>query len=220
MFYDIIPESKNLVKIRLGDQLHEFMSSHEGRWRNDETNHKVGVVAPAGSDLLIDPADGKDGVSVNDIATAPTLLTQQPGHDFQFSAKVKVNFTKHFDGGVLLVWHSQTHWAKLCFEYAPGRGPFVISVVNNGGRSDDAYSMAVSQEEMHLRVSKVDSTYYLHASFDGIDWLFVRMFKLACDQATPLIGFLAQAPASDGCSVSFESFSLVKTTLSDHHNRR
>lgn len=195
-----------------------FHKSEGSLWTYTSVNGCLAVYAGGGSDLLKDPASNKEGESINEQDNAPRLMTSAPAGNFQFSAKIGVDFTKFFDGGVLLIWIDEFNWAKLCFEYAPGRGPYVISVVNHGARSDDAYAFAVKKEEIYLRISRSNNAVYFHASEDGTDWLFIRMFSLPLNE-NPTIGFLGQAPVSDGCSVIFSEIKITDTTLIDQHDR-
>jgi hypothetical protein len=51
--------------------------------------------------------------------------------DYLFSARVGVRFASTFDAGVLMLFSSESVWAKLCFELSP-QEPTIVSVVTLG----------------------------------------------------------------------------------------
>ncbi len=83
---------------------------------------RLSLTADAQTDLFIDPLGNKA------LHNAPRLLFEPEG-DFLLSARVTVDFQSTFDAGVLVLYQSDTSWAKLCFEYSPQRDPMVVSVV-------------------------------------------------------------------------------------------
>ena len=134
-----------------------------------------------------------------------------PEGDFQFSSRITVDFRSTFDAGVLMLWHDEEHWAKLCFESAPDGSPTVVSVVNRTV-SDDANAQVVKAEHVWMRISRVDGIYLFHSSFDGQRWDMVRLFAL--ESPRPLqIGFEVQSPTGDGCDVVFDQISFAATRL-------
>jgi regulation of enolase protein 1 (concanavalin A-like superfamily) len=165
------------------------------------------------SDLFVDPG-GDDHVNAESLLNAVTLLADLPEGDFQFSARVTVDFVSTFDAGVLLVWFDETHWAKLCFEFSPDREPMVVSVVTRDV-ADDANAFVVEGPSVHLRVSRVGRVFAYHASIDGTVWRLVRAFALDGGATAPRIGFEAQAPTGEGCEVRFEGARFTRERLGD-----
>jgi regulation of enolase protein 1 (concanavalin A-like superfamily) len=161
------------------------------------------------TDLFIDP--GGDLVNLS----APRLTGLPPEGDFQFCARVAVDFTSTYDAGVLLVWADETRWAKLCFEFSPDRAPMIVSVVTRRS-SDDANAFVVAGRTAWMRVSRLGRAYAFHASTDGLTWSFVRHFDLGAESAQ--LGFEAQSPVGDGCVATFEDISFVGKRLTDLRN--
>jgi regulation of enolase protein 1 (concanavalin A-like superfamily) len=65
-----------------------------------------------------------------------------------------------------------------------------------------------------LRISRIGRAYAFHASADGEAWHLVRHFALdASDPAR--IGFQAQSPTGDGCTVWFDQIRWEARTLAD-----
>lgn len=178
------------------------------------------VPAQPHSDIFIDPGNGSvdagAGAALNaeSMLNAVTLLGDVPQGDFQFSARVTVDFASTFDAGVLLLWLDERHWGKLCFEFSPAGQPMVVSVVCRGV-SDDANAFAVPGRSVWLRVSRVDRVYAYHASLDGAAWQMIRVFVLDDETSRDKIGFEGQSPTGDGCSVTFDEIRFLSERLAD-----
>ena len=165
----------------------------------------LSITAGPRTDLFIDP--GQAGAPAP-IINAPRLLGRLEG-DFQLSARVSVDFRATFDAGVLVVWSDDETWAKLCFEYSPQGDPMVVSVVTRG-LSDDCNSVVVGARQAWLRISRFGGTYAFHASMDGATWYFVLGGR-----PDPMLGFEAQSPTGDGCSVVFDQVTFTTERLDD-----
>lgn len=143
---------------------------------------------------------------------APALVGSASG-DFLLSARLTVDFAKTYDAGVLVVYASDSVWAKLCFEYSPQREPMVVSVVTKGV-SDDCNSFVVDDASVWLRIARIGTAFAFHASTEGSRWSFIRQFALE-SSAEPLVGFAAQSPTGDGCAVVFDRIAYETTRLGD-----
>ena len=197
-----------------------LVPSSAGLWRVDEAVGAVQVSAQPHTDIFIDPgngsADAGAGVALNaeSMLNAVTLLGDAPAGDFQFSARVTVDFASTFDAGVLMLWLDERRWSKLCFEFSPAGEPMVVSVVCRGV-SDDANAFAVRGRSVWLRVSRVDRVYAYHASLDGTAWQMIRVFVLDDETSREKIGFEGQSPTGDGCSVTFDEVRFLSERLTD-----
>lgn len=158
------------------------------------------------TDLFVDPQGKPPKLN------SPRQLAEVDGDaDFTLSARVTVPFASDFDAGVLLLYVDYQTWAKLCFEYSPQREPMVVSVVTRGV-SDDCNSFVVDGSTVWLRVARVGQAYAFHASTDGSHWHFVRHFGI---DGLPLVGFSAQSPTGEGCTVTFDQIEVTTRTLTD-----
>jgi uncharacterized protein len=187
--------------------------SHPQVWRRDEPAGAVVVAAPARTDLYVNPA-GPGSADAETLMNAATLLGTPPDGDFQLSARVSVDFRAQYDAGVLLLWIDERNWAKFCFEFSPAREPMVVSVVTRG-LSDDANAFVVHERSVRLRVSRIDRVYAYHASTDGRTWTLIRVFSLGDDVADHRVGFEAQSPTGDGCTVTFNEIHFARQRLAD-----
>jgi regulation of enolase protein 1 (concanavalin A-like superfamily) len=175
------------------------------RW-SARDGRRLTIEAGPRTDRFVDP-QGREPV-----LNAPCLVG--PLEDpFTLSAMVTVGFSATFDAGVLLVQAGDGNWAKLCFEYSPQGQPTVVSVVTRG-LSDDANAWPVDARSVWLRVARVGPAWAFHASTDGTTWQFVRHFALPPDPAAE-VGFLAQSPTGDGCTVTFEDIRYEPRRLVD-----
>jgi regulation of enolase protein 1 (concanavalin A-like superfamily) len=170
------------------------------------TDNALSVEAGSKSDVFIDPGGGTE------VLNAPRLLGDVEG-DYSLSARVSVGFGSDYDAGVLLLWVNERSWAKLCFELSPQREPMVVSVVTRGV-SDDCNSFIVEGNTVGLRVARLGQAFAFHASTDDRTWRLVRYFALE-PAAEPRVGFLAQSPRGEGCSVRFEEISFTPGRLGD-----
>lgn len=175
------------------------------RWSTKDGKQLTMDAGPR-TDMFVDP-QGREPVF-----NAARLLGPIEG-DFTLSAMVTVGFAATFDAGALLIQGDDQTWGKLCFEYSPQGQPMVVSVVTRGV-SDDANSMPIDAKTVWLRVARIGSAYAFHASTNGTAWQFVRHFGLEADEP-PQVGFVAQSPTGDGCTVTFEDIRFEPRHLAD-----
>jgi regulation of enolase protein 1 (concanavalin A-like superfamily) len=171
---------------------------------------EVGLLIEAGpqTDLFVSPEG--DPPTLN----APRLIGVPDPH-FQLSALVDAEFAAAFDAGVLLLWATESVWAKLCFEYSPAGQPMVVSVVTRG-HSDDANSFDVIGSSIWLRISSTShGAYAFHAAPDGVHWQFIRHFALDPGDHVVQVGFEAQSPTGEGCRASFSQLRYLAEPLDD-----
>jgi regulation of enolase protein 1 (concanavalin A-like superfamily) len=187
--------------------------SQPGVWRRGEQPGSVIAAAPAHTDFYVNPG-GDDSEDAESMLNAATLLGSPPAGDFQLSARITVDFRAQYDAGVLLVWLDEQNWAKFCFEFSPAQDPMVVSVVTRG-TSDDANAFVVPEPSVWLRVSRIGRAYAYHASTDAKTWTFIRVFSLGDDVAGHRVGFEAQSPTGDGCTVTFDDIRFTRQRLAE-----
>jgi regulation of enolase protein 1 (concanavalin A-like superfamily) len=187
--------------------------SPAGAWRLDDATGTVTVTAPPHTDLFVDPG-GSPMLNAESMLNAATLLGTAPPGDFQLSARVTVDFAATYDAGVLLVWIDGRRWGKLCFEFSPTGEPMIVSVVTRGV-SDDANAFVVPGRSVWLRVSRLDRAYAYHASTDGSQWRMIRFFAIDEAPVREQVGFEAQSPTGEGCTVTFDEIRFVPERLTD-----
>lgn len=188
-------------------------ASHDGVWRHDEQEGGVIAQAPAHTDFYLNPG-GADSADAESLLNAATLLGRPPAGDFQLSARVTVDFRSQHDAGVLLLWIDEQNWSKFCFEFSPAAQPMVVSVVTRGV-SDDANAFTVPDRSIWLRISRIGQVYAYHAATDGTTWQLIRVFTLGDEVNDHRIGFEAQSPTGDGCTVTFTEIRYAPDHLAE-----
>ncbi len=160
----------------------------------------LSLTALADTDLFIDPA----GTDLEHPPDAGRFTGLPPTGDFTLAAQVSVKFSHMDDAGVLLLHARERHWAKLCLEYSPQLRPTTVTVVTRG-LSDDCNSFEVDSSTLWLRITRTGGAWAFHASADGAWWRLLRYFALSGDAAELVrVGFMAQSPAGEGCSATFD----------------
>jgi uncharacterized protein len=81
--------------------------------------------------------------------------------------------------------------------------------------SDDANAVTIDGRTLWMRVARLDHAYAFHCSTDGQRWSLVRVFTLGEALDGHQVGFEAQSPNGEGCTVSFESIRFVSERLVD-----
>jgi len=186
----------------------------ELRWLNSPlawstADRSLELSAGPATDLFVDPAGGAPALN------APALVGEVEG-DFLFSASVRPELASAFHEGVLLVYRSDTSWAKLCLERSPQGEPTVVSVVTKGV-SDDCNSFPVAGGEIALRIARLGDCFAFHAAGGDGFWRLVRYFAL--DGEGPVeIGFIAQSPTGEGCRARFDQIVYEARRLGELRN--
>ncbi len=177
-----------------------------------QSNHvdALSITAGAKTDLFIDPQSSRP------VVNAPRLVFESQDRDFLFSARVSVDFRATFDAGVLLLYVNPQRWAKLCFEYAPDGRPMIVSVVTQT-TSDDCNSQPIDDDEIYLRIARLDQAFAFHFSANGHYWHLVRLFRLGEIDALN-VGFSAQSPTGDVCTARFSEIRFEKRRLNALRN--
>jgi regulation of enolase protein 1 (concanavalin A-like superfamily) len=175
---------------------------------NIPTDDPITLEASPHTDLFT-PPDGSAPIN-----NAFRLLRTLQAGDWQFQAHVSVQQKALFDAGVLLIWHSQSHWAKLCLEQAPGVRPMLVSVVTRG-LSDDANGEVLERPQAYVRISRLGQTFAFHASRSGEagSWKLLRHFSLDIGISPVQIGVLVQSPTGEGCQATFSEVTLTPVRL-------
>ncbi|WP_426989301.1 DUF1349 domain-containing protein [Pseudarthrobacter sp. Y6] len=182
-------------------------TSAAGQVSYDEAGNALTLTAAPGVDWSNDSIGGEQQ------HRASALGFTAPAH-FSLSARVMVVSPRTtFDAGVLSLWADKDHWAKLCFEYSPKGEAMIVSVVTNT-YSDDSNANLVSGPWTYLRVSRLGPAWAFHSSANGLDWCFVRVFRLHTDKSVR-VGFLAQAPMGDSCVARFDSIEFTSHSPSN-----
>jgi len=69
----------------------------------------------------------------------------------------------------------------------------------------------VDGAEAWLRIARLGRAVAFHASTDGTVWQLIRYFELTAGR----VGFLAQSPTGEGCTVTFDRIFHAAERLAD-----
>ena len=170
------------------------------RWDNTPASFAVRgddgleIVSTGQTDWFVPPLDGAARTN------SPRLLFDADA-GFILRAKVTVDFKAKWDGGALLVYEGDAHWAKLCLENSVYEKPTIVSVVTRGA-SDDSNGFEVDGNSIYLQVARTGQAVIFYASADATAWRIIRVFTLR-DSAGKQIGrmragFSSQSPTGRG----------------------
>jgi uncharacterized protein DUF1349 len=81
------------------------------------------------------------------------------------------------------------------------------------GVADDANAFVVDGRTVWLRVSRIDRAFPYHASLDGRTWRMIRFFAIDGTATAASIGFEAQSPTGNGCTVTFDDIQFTGERL-------
>ena len=175
------------------------------------TDSVIRFTAPEGTDLFIDPNDGKLTKS-----TAKILLTEIDNTTpFTFSGRLKPGFTEDglYNAANLMVVANDTLWQKFCFEQDE-RGKHRVVTVRTVGTSDDNNHEVIEQDNIYYKISSDTHTIASYFSLDGKEWQMVRLYKNNYPKEL-YIGICSQAPVKGECISEFSELSLSTDNVGD-----
>lgn len=142
-------------------------------------------------------------------SNAPLLLFNADSN-FVFTATLSANFDSDYDGAFLIVYSDSNHYAKFLFELNPKEELIVCSALTNG-YSDDNINAKTTESKVHFKITRIGTVYGFFYSLNNIDWEYVRIFKFNAKNVK--IGFGAQSPVGENCTVSFSNIRYQKNTI-------
>lgn len=175
------------------------------------TDSVIRFTAPEGTDLFIDPNDGKLTKS-----TAKILLTEIDNtKPFTFKGRLKPGFTEEglYNAANLMVVANDTLWQKFCFEQDE-RGKHRVVTVRTVGTSDDNNHEVVEQDNIYYKISSDTHTIASYFSLDGKEWQMVRLYKNNYP-AKLYLGICSQSPVKGECVSEFSELSLSTDNVGD-----
>jgi regulation of enolase protein 1 (concanavalin A-like superfamily) len=164
------------------------------------------ITTPKRVDFFRDPS----GVASND--SAPFLYANVK-NNFITKLHLKPNFKQVYDQGSLIIRENEKKWCKLAFEKTDYGTNAIVSVITND-LSDDANSVDINQDDIWLQIVRVNNTFGMQYSLDGIKWRMVRYFNLPVSTEVK-VGLSAASPIGRGVNVDFLYFSIESKTVSN-----
>jgi regulation of enolase protein 1 (concanavalin A-like superfamily) len=184
---------------------------HSLFWENMPNKYSIhkdtlDIQAGAKTDMFRDP-----NVTYN-TDNAPKLMFY-PDEDFVLTASIEHAFANKWDGGAIVVWQDSLNWIKFCFEKDYTGARRVVSVVTKN-ISDDCNSMEIQKNKVFYKVAKAGNVITLYCSVNGKKWFLVRHLQFDADKKLQ-VGFLAQSPTGESCSVQFANITYKAKKIAD-----
>jgi regulation of enolase protein 1 (concanavalin A-like superfamily) len=180
-------------------------------WQNTPLSYAIQgdtltIVAGSKTDMFRDP-----NVTYN-TNNAPQLLFRADSN-FILSASIQHSFSNKWDGGAIVLFQDSLNWIKFCFEKDYTGAKKVVSVVTKN-TSDDCNSVEIKSDHVFYKVAKADNVITLYYSSDNKTWFLIRHLQL--DSMKDLhIGFLAQSPTGERCTVKISNIQYQAKKIGD-----
>jgi hypothetical protein len=180
-------------------------------WENAPVNfsqsqNSITITAGPKTDMFRDP-----NVTYN-TDNAPKLLFS-PDADFVLTCSIHHTFSNKWDGGALVLKWDSLNWVKFCFEKDYTGAHRVVSVVTRG-ISDDCNSAEVKGEQVRYKIAKADNVITLYYAVNDGNWFLIRHFQVDLNKPVRL-GFLAQSPTGNLCTVKFSDIVYKHKKIKD-----
>lgn len=204
--------AQEAVPSAAGDQIRIKAVPHFFSWINEQKDYRiladdsVSITASKETDLY-------NGAKSGAVAANAPMLAFASDDAFVLTAKVTPDFKSEFDGGFLVVYADQTHWAKLLLEKSH-YGPFSVSSTVTNIYSDDSVNADIPTNEVYLRVTKSKEVFTFYYSLDGVKWQYIRYFRFP-GTVQPRIGFASQSPSGARCTTVFSKIVYVPQASAD-----
>lgn len=173
-------------------------------------NDVIEILSPAKTDYFNSPLSSTN--DLKPITNAPFYYQEVTGN-FTIKVRIKNNYEYDYDAGSIFIYEDDFKWIKLAFEKSDFDTTAVVSVVTDTF-SDDANGVNVEEEYVYLMASRLDDTFSLHYSLNGVDYYLVRIFKLNMSE-TLKVGLEAQSPTGVEANRYFSNFTLSDYILED-----
>lgn len=184
-------------------------------WHQLPQNYELsstGIIIESGKET--DLYSSVDGSKSTD--NLPKLLFK-PDSSFIFTAKVKPDFNKAYDGGAIIVYHDAENWGKLLFEQNVDGTFGIWTTVSNFKNGDDNFNGFVQEKEVYLKIAKKGPAYCFYYSLDGDKWIVLRAFPLQKSENIS-IGFSSQSPLGPNCKVEFTDITYRAKEFTDFYS--
>jgi uncharacterized protein len=146
--------------------------------------------------------------------TAPKLLFT-PDSNFVLTVKIIPDFKSVYDGGAILIYSDDSNWAKLLFEMNEDKTLALGSSLVKNRRGDDNYHTIIEKNEVFVRVARNEKVFNFYYSKDGSKWNLLRTFPYEKFENLK-IGFYAQSPKGESCSVRFNEITYKGEKYKDY----
>ena len=148
---------------------------------------------------------------------APILQTKTKDKYFSFTVKTVFESKRRFDQCGVIIYIDSDNWFKASIEYENENYQRLGSVVTNNGYSDWAtQDISASIKEMHYRLSRRESDFFIEYSEDGKVFKQMRIFHLfKADDEIPF-GIYACSPEESSFKAVFTDMYITECRWQEH----
>lgn len=138
------------------------------------------------------------------------FLYMKTEKNFRMTTKVKALPNAKYDHAGLMIRYSKDVWVKTSLEYITPSLSKLGAVVTNRGYSDWSTQYVKDKDiELHFRISKIGQNCYMDFSWDGEEWMQMRIAHLDIPDDAPIsAGIFACSPQGKNQSVCFDFLSI------------
>ena len=148
---------------------------------------------------------------------APALLMKTKEVYFSFLVKTEFDSKHRFDQCGVIVYLNSDNWIKASIEYENEKFQRLGSVVTNSGYSDWATSdIPASQTFMYYRLSRRKNDFCIENSYDGINFIQMRIAHLFEGDDEIQIGVYACSPEESSFNATFTEIEFTECQWKEH----
>ncbi len=138
------------------------------------------------------------------------FLYMKTEKNFRMTTKVKALPNAKYDHAGLMIRYSKDVWVKASLEYITPSLSKLGAVVTNRGYSDWSTQYVKDKDiDLHFRISKIGQNCYMDFSWDGEEWMQMRIAHLDIPDDAPIsAGIFACSPQGKNQSVCFDFLSI------------
>ncbi|PAD21804.1 DUF1349 domain-containing protein [Terribacillus saccharophilus] len=136
--------------------------------------------------------------------------------NFRMTTKVKAQPNSKYDHAGLMIRYSKDVWVKSSLEYITASLSKLGVVVTNQGFSDWSTQYVKDKEiDLYFRISRINQNCYMDFSWDGEEWMQMRIAHLDISADAPIsAGLFACSPQGKDQTVRFD-FLTIEELSSD-----
>jgi regulation of enolase protein 1 (concanavalin A-like superfamily) len=150
---------------------------------------------------------------------AHAFLMPVPEKTFSFSIKVEWQPESLFDQCGIVFYQDAENWFKCAVEYDNPAFSRLGSVVTNLGYSDWATTNVESDINLiYYRLSRRGQDFLIENSYDGQQYLQMRVFHMHQPIAILKLGVLACSPTESSFTAKFSEFKLGDCEWKEHQS--
>lgn len=137
--------------------------------------------------------------------------------DFTFSVKTEFDTKNQYDQCGIILYQDSENWSKASVEFENQNFARLGSVVTNIGYSDWATTdIPATVSSVWYRLSRRKQDFYIEYSYDGDNYMQMRIFHMHEPISIARVGVYACSPLNSSFMADFSEFNLGNCNWTDH----